>query len=791
MKIQCSCGTKYAFDITPEMAADPVRLVCQNCGADNSASVNQIIQQQFAATTPASEPPPASVPAAGPAPRVRVQVHTAAPVASAAASPTPPMCLKHPGNFTADHCRVCGKPICPQCMSLFGYICSAFCKSEAERRGLDLPVYENLSSRIAARQTRKLGRIFYSGLAVLLLLLGAYAWYLFVGAQPHVVFSAQFRTPAYSGASRLYERDSVLLHGGHLARYDWRSKKKIWGVDLLDPTQVAAQADEELRSENNAREAWIKEGRPGSDMGYVPSRHTKEEIVQMLLASAKGEFTLYVQDQNIWLRSRGKLVQYDWATGKAGKEVPLPGQVRHTAPAQDSLLFLASTASGEELMKFDWKTGEATTQRLTERTPPAATPSGSNKLAGTNRLMTAARAGSRTNVAPILGRGAPANAALKGYKVAQPDPLAVRIAAPAIAANAVQNKRIERELGDNDDAAGLGFDFAAAGPRFINDHGNIVEFSVKLLEAKTITRQAMKAPPKKSALEGEVNQAATAAIANEILNKFQREVTGGVEQENVSRYEVAIKRIAPEAAQAKLEVIGSPEFFPLNTVDLLVAGKTLIVLDKAAKKLWESKLSFDIAGGFGESDWGGELIATASAPGVERDGALYFFDKGVLACFDLATGNARWRQPTVGVTKLLFDDKGMLYVDTTSGSVDSVRFSQQVDISQKRFPVIIKIDPKTGKALWRSDHAGRLSHVFGKLVYTMEWHGGDDDAGPGGPLPGLQVPPHIRIRRLSASNGKVQWEYYQKRAPLSVDIRQNTIQLLFKKEMQVLKFIAL
>jgi outer membrane protein assembly factor BamB len=201
-------------------------------------------------------------------------------------------------------------------------------------------------------------------------------------------------------------------------------------------------------------------------------------------------------------------------------------------------------------------------------------------------------------------------------------------------------------------------------------------------------------------------------------------------------------------------------------------------------------LNYGIGGGFGISGWGGELVATAAAPGVERGNRLYFFDEGVLTCFDLATGNALWRQPSVGVTKLMFDDKGMLYVDTTTGSADSLRYSQQIDISDKAYPVIIKIDPKNGKALWRSQQNGRLSHVFGKLVYTMEWHGGDEDEAPSGPLPGLQTPPHIRIRRLSASDGKVVWEHYQKRAPLNVDIQQNTIQLVFKKEIQVLKFMA-
>src|SRR6185436_3201236 len=126
--------------------------------------------------------------------------------------------------------------------------------------------------------------------------------------------------------------------------------------------------------------------------------------------------------------------------------------------------------------------------------------------------------------------------------------------------------------------------------------------------------------------------------------------------EDTSRYEVTIKRpgSGSDAPAWKAEVVGPPHFFALDSVDLLVAGQSLTVLDKSGQKLWESKLNFGIAEGFGEEGWG-ELIATASAPGVERDGRLYFFDKGVLACFDLKTGNALWRQPAVGVTKLLFD----------------------------------------------------------------------------------------------------------------------------------------
>ncbi len=786
MKIQCSCGTKYAFEITPDMVANPVRLVCQNCGADNSAAVNQIIQQQFGtpATETATTAPAAPAVPSSTATRLRVNVHTA-PAAAApdvAAPAAPELCRKHPGQFTTEHCRVCQKPICPQCMAIFGYVCSAFCKNEAEQRGLEIPVYQNQFGAVAARSTRKLGLIIAGVSAVLVLSLGGYGWFLLAGSKPRVIFSAKFSTPAYNGGGKLFGTEAVLLHGGHLARFDLKSKKEIWGVDLIDTKAIDTQTEAALAKQQEQLEYWNKNLR--GDGSLPPTRYSKDEFYKMGLASAQSEFTLHVHEQNIWLRSGEKIVQYDWATGKPGREIPLNGYVERAVTAQDSLLVFLRTKTGEEMTKLDLKSGETQTQQISERP----------RLAGmgrSNRVAVAANAAGKTNATLVAQRGSGANPALKGYQVAQPDPLAQRIAAPVIAANTVQNKRIERELKDDDERRPA-FEFDSSRRQLINDRGSLVEFSVKLLEAKILNRQAMKAPPKKSALEGEVNQAATMAIANEIMNEFQREDTGGIEKVDVSRYEATIKRSGADATEVKMEVIGSPDFFPLTTVDLLVAGQSLTVLDKAGKKLWESKLNFEIVDGFSAGGWESELVAAATAPAVERGNLLYFFDKGVLSCFELATGNARWRQPTVGVTKLMFDDEGMLYADGTAGSVDSIRYSQQIDVSEKNYPVILKIDAKTGKTLWRSQQNGRLSHVFGKLVYTIEWHGGDEDEEPSGyVLPGLQTSPYIRIRRLSASDGKPKWEYYQKRAPINVDIQKNMIQLVFKKEMQVLKFIAL
>src|ERR1051325_7314513 len=54
MKIQCSCGMKYAFDLTPEMARTPIKFVCKSCGVDSSEMVNQLVRQQLGLAAPES-----------------------------------------------------------------------------------------------------------------------------------------------------------------------------------------------------------------------------------------------------------------------------------------------------------------------------------------------------------------------------------------------------------------------------------------------------------------------------------------------------------------------------------------------------------------------------------------------------------------------------------------------------------------------------------------------------------------------------------------------------------------
>ena len=55
---------------------------------------------------------------------------------------------------------------------------------------------------------------------------------------------------------------------------------------------------------------------------------------------------------------------------------------------------------------------------------------------------------------------------------------------------------------------------------------------------------------------------------------------------------------------------------------------------------------------------------------------------------------------------------------------------------------------------------------------------------------GLESKPYLRIRRISPKNGRVLWDHYQPRGALDVKIRDNSFQIVFKREVQVLKFIS-
>jgi outer membrane protein assembly factor BamB len=176
---------------------------------------------------------------------------------------------------------------------------------------------------------------------------------------------------------------------------------------------------------------------------------------------------------------------------------------------------------------------------------------------------------------------------------------------------------------------------------------------------------------------------------------------------------------------------------------------------------------------------------------VERGDTLYVFDEAVLTAFDLTTGTVRWRLPSVGTVGLFFDDQGMMYVNTTTASPERIKYSRQIDVSQVTSAAVFKIDPRTGKILWSTAAGGSLAYVSGKFMYTFSAYQADERDANSPYRTGLETPSHVMIRRLNPANGRVMWEHYERRAPLDVRFEDNSIRLVFKKEVEVLRFVAL
>src|SRR5688572_14383655 len=94
VKIECSCGQRYAFDVEPVDGRMPAPVACPACGADGTAAANTVISQ----SAPAA--PPVAAAAPGPM-RVRVAMPKAAPLAA-----PPPLAAEaatgHRGRSQAD-----------------------------------------------------------------------------------------------------------------------------------------------------------------------------------------------------------------------------------------------------------------------------------------------------------------------------------------------------------------------------------------------------------------------------------------------------------------------------------------------------------------------------------------------------------------------------------------------------------------------------------------------------------------------------------------------------------------
>jgi outer membrane protein assembly factor BamB len=369
-----------------------------------------------------------------------------------------------------------------------------------------------------------------------------------------------------------------------------------------------------------------------------------------------------------------------------------------------------------------------------------------------------------------------------------------KIALPATIANAMNQERILRALEDDDESREIAIRKAlgtAVAPtdsvEYIASRNGNYGFATRLIERRLVERVAMKEPPKKSALDGNVNVTQSLDIANELLNEMQRDRGGDKVVEDESLYLATVHSMDSKVPDWTGDMIGEPQLLPLQTVTIVAGRASMVVLDKSNKKLWEAKFTHKIP----QSRYFDEEEGPKSGefPCAERDGRVYVCDEAMLTAFDAKSGEVVWRLPTVGVAGVLFDDAGMLYVNTTTASPDSVKYSRQIDVSKAVSAVIMKVDSKTGKALWRTQAGGFISYLSGKYIYVASWNDADDLKDS--PFAtGLETPSYVRVKRIDPEDGRIRWDYHKTRAPIAVHFDENQIQIVYKKEMQVLRYVA-
>ncbi len=435
MKIQCNCGAKFAFDVTPEMIAGPVKFVCPACGLDASEYVTQLVHQQQAPV-----PTPAPVARATSAVPVARVAPADQPEAEAAALGTP--CAKHARETAVEKCRVCGKPICAQCMEMFGYVCSPLCRARASSSGVRIPVFAGQKSVREARRWRVIGWSTGTAAALVALFLGVWFWYAWFGCAPKAVFSVRFPERSYSGQSAFAGKESdqlVFLHGDTLARYELKSGKQVWSRQLLDRKQIAATVEQELKDMAAAK---LRAEDQGGTFGRIPSADKMQKDMEKSMAAA---MNLYVRGEDVWVGTPEKLVRYDWATGRPAREIPVPPGEEIKVNGEE-LLVMNHETEVPAVTHINMATGEARSTEIAGASPQARSGSRAGLAATTGPAATAGL----PIGPPGQGAGRPMDPA-KVAQQAQQLPFQAKVALPALVAASMNQERLTAELNDNPD----------------------------------------------------------------------------------------------------------------------------------------------------------------------------------------------------------------------------------------------------------------------------------------------------------------------------------------------------
>jgi cytoskeletal protein RodZ len=442
---------------------------------------------------------------------------------------------------------------------------------------------------------------------------------------------------------------------------------------------------------------------------------------------------VFVDKQSIWLCTGDQVTQLDRATGTVKTTVPIVGLFGSFTPAGSSILVVSTISDTRRMaMEIDCATGE--TSRRTVDVPRSEKHNMPDELP--------------PNVAPTAG---------------------------VLLSQALDEQKFNKPLD-------------AVSSEFFSAGQNLVELRVMLVKPNVNWVKSIKPRSGPSLLNGNTT-ASTAGVEQEVLNDIKRSQTGGVKPIDESTYQVRLRRwLADQPVEWKGEVTGVPSFFSMTTVDLVTAGKSLMVFDKKNGKLFDATLSYSVGERFSGMDGMG------LSPAVERDGVLYFFDQGVLTAFSLPGGQVQWRLTSVGISQIQFDGGGNLYIDTTTAAPESIQYSDEITF-QNAAPVILKVDPHAGKILWEARGVGQHCVPVGKYVYTVS-----KDQGGIGLANGLanalgqhrpDAPVYLHIFRLDPDTGKPLWKFYREEGSEEEVFQDNWFAVRFGNDVQIFKYLVL
>lgn len=314
-----------------------------------------------------------------------------------------------------------------------------------------------------------------------------------------------------------------------------------------------------------------------------------------------------------------------------------------------------------------------------------------------------------------------------------------------------------------------------------------LEMEVQLREAKVVSVQAMRDNRGESVFNEKTSVSTSLRqAAEEVFNDMRSAESGGYVTEDQSTYEVVLRRhLGGGSGRYKATVTGPPRFYPAQSVDVLVAGKDLYLLNAANRLINQTKLSFPPTEALSSY-----MLEPPPSPCLETNQTLFFIDAGNVTAFSLPDGEVKWRLPTVGVSEIRYGKNHQLILNTTSASPDLLRFSKELQLDNPPEPIILVVDAQDGAIIREIPKLGGLDYVNGRYAYATQFSGGS--ALEAIMTQGKDLPDgHFRMFRIRPESGKVLWKYHQHGWPSLLAFRNNRILIEKEGQIQLLQYRSL